>query len=368
MKILYVITKSEFGGAQSVVMSLLEAHVRRGDSVALLTDRNGWLLVEAKKLGVIAYTNRFFSNSKNPITHILALWETKKIIKECNPEIISSHSFAGGVQARLANLWSRPLVHTAHGISFTKGVPLWRKLVSILWEGGLGLICTDALIAVSENDRNTIAQTLPFLSKKLHVIHNGVHIPFQEASFANEKIHIAYVARMAVPKTPWQVLKTFSQLSKNMREKYKITFVGEGNYIARLKSFSMTISSLEVSFVGFKNKEEFYKLNPDILVFTSRWEGFPMVILEAMAFGLPVIASDVGGVREVVDSSVGWLLPKGTHKEISEMKELFTQISENKSILVQKGHNARVRIKNNFTVEKMVEETFTVLDFHAGRK
>ena len=94
--------------------------------------------------------------------------------------------------------------------------------------------------------------------------------------------------------------------------------------------------------------------NADIFVLTSNYEGFPITILEAMSFGLPVIASDVGGVSEIVDNSVGYLIKRGDKEGL---KRALKGLIDNKAIRLEKGNNARKRIEESFTLDKMLSKT-----------
>jgi glycosyltransferase involved in cell wall biosynthesis len=94
--------------------------------------------------------------------------------------------------------------------------------------------------------------------------------------------------------------------------------------------------------------------NADIFVLTSNYEGFPITILEAMSFGLPVIASDVGGVSEIVDNSVGYLIKRGDKEGL---KRALKELIDSKAIRLEKGNNARKRIEESFTLDKMLSKT-----------
>lgn len=364
MRILYVITKSEPGGAQSVVSELIKAHVMRGDGVGLIVDKPGWLTEKALLSGVKVFYNPSFSNSLNPLTHLDALTKTRRAVKSFAPDVISTHSFAGGIQGRLASLGSKvKRVHTLHGVSFTSGTPLWRKMVSVFWEGVLGL-CTDKIVTVSLNDARLVSSYLPFLKKKLVTIHNGVDIPLRSVSFENTPpFTLVYVARMALPKTPWKIIHALEKLPSEIQSQFTLMYVGDGPYLWNLKSEASTrIPHVKVEYTGMLPREEVRDkmLSSHAFIFTSQWEGFPMVILEALACGLPVFASNVGGVSEIVNDEVGMLLDK--EDEVASLERILRRIHAEPEILTQMSSAAREKIKNQFTGEMMTTQTLPVID------
>ena len=97
--------------------------------------------------------------------------------------------------------------------------------------------------------------------------------------------------------------------------------------------------------------------NSDILVLISDYEAFPMVIIEAMSYGLPVVVSSVGGIPEAVNASVGALVSKNNPEDFAkEIKALIL----NKEDREKKGQNARKLIEEKFTINKMLDKTFSV--------
>ena len=364
MRILYVITKSEPGGAQSAVSELIKAHVMRGDNVGLIVDKPGWLTEKAILSGVKVFYNASFSNSVNPFTHIDALTKTYRAIKTFLPDVISTHSFAGGVQGRLASLGSSvKRVHTLHGVSFTSGTPLWRKVVALLWEGVLGLY-THSIVTVSLNDARLTSLYLPFLKKKIITIHNGVDVSLRSVTFENTPPYtLIYVARMAIPKTPWRLIEAMKGLPVEIQSQFNIVFVGDGPYLWNLKSEAkIHIPHVKVEYTGMLPREEIRDkmLSSHAFIFTSQWEGFPMVILEALACGLPVFASNVGGVSEVVDETVGALLD--VKDEVGSLRTHLERITTQSLILSHMSVAAKEKIKTHFTGDMMTKKTLNTID------
>ena len=153
MKILYLITKSEPGGAQTHIYQLSKYFIEKGNQVAIMSYPGGWLEQEAEKLGIEFYPNKYFSNIPNPFKLFKAMEEIKKIVKDFKPDLIACHSTAAGFLGRLAIRNKIPTIFTAHGWAFTKGTPFLRKSIAILIEKVAGKFCSK-IICVSYLDKS----------------------------------------------------------------------------------------------------------------------------------------------------------------------------------------------------------------------
>jgi len=92
----------------------------------------------------------------------------------------------------------------------------------------------------------------------------------------------------------------------------------------------------------------------DVFALISDWEGFPYTIIEAMSCGLPIIASDVGGIREALNNECGILVKRGDQQEI---KHALERLLRNPSLIKEMGRNAKERLEKEFSLDKMLRET-----------
>ncbi|MEZ4114027.1 MAG: glycosyltransferase family 4 protein [Candidatus Paceibacterota bacterium] len=358
MKIVYLITKSEIGGAQSHILELLKEGSRLGFEVSLISSPGGWLENQCVDLNIKFIPNKFFKNSYNPLNLFKSISLVRKIFKKEKPDIIHCHSGGGGFYGRLAAL-GLPVkkVFTVHGWSFRPGAPFFQRVVSFVAELLMKPL-TDKVICVSNYDQNIGINSGVINKKSSIVIHNGVVVP-EISENIDDKINIIFVGRLAPPKRQDIFLKTISLLSSDIKNKINVEILGDGlkrkdieNLCQNLGLQDLTsIESIPTEFMGQKY------FHADILVLISDYEAFPMVIIEAMSYGVPVVTSSVGGIPEVVDSSVGLLIKKNTPEDFANALESLVLNSEERK---QKGINARERIQANFTLEKMLGETFAV--------
>lgn len=359
MKIIYLITKSEIGGAQTHLLGLLKEAVKRGHEVSLISFPGGWLEDQCVDLNIKFIPNKFFKNSYNPLNLFKSISFVRKILKKEKPDIIHCHSGGGGFYGRLAALgFPIKKVFTAHGWSFRPGVPVFQKCISFLAEFLMKSL-TDKVICVSNYDQK-IGLKYGILNKeKSVVVHNGMDIPEDFPKKESEKVNIFFVGRLASPKRQDIFLDSISMLPINLKENISVNIFGggENEEFLRQRSLKLGIESI-VKFNTSLSHESMLKeyKNADILVLVSDYEAFPMVIVEAMSYGLPVIASCVGGIPEVVNNSNGILLQENTKEHL---KDDLISLIENKEKRFFMSENARKTILGNFTLEKMLEKTFT---------
>ncbi len=347
MRILYTITKGEIGGAQVHVLELAKYMKSIGHAVAVVSTPDGWLEYEATKLGVRFYPNSYFGNSFNPFRIKKSFKLIKKFVSEFNPDIVHAHSSFAGVITRLAVKNSVPTIFTAHSFAFTDGASMFRKIIAPISERLVSKY-TSKIICVSEFDRKLALRYRIAPVDKLVTIHNGVADESRDAVRQNLMVS---VGRLAYPKEYKLLIESYKLSGTDM----KLEIIGDGPDRKDIKSFIESLGLTEdVNLLGSLDPEEVReKLSrASAFVLISKHEGLPMTILEAMSAGLPVIASNVGGIPEEIDETCGILVENNT-EEISTAIKLIA-LPEKQKVM---GQSARKRFEENFTLQKFLEKT-----------
>lgn len=353
MTILYLITKSEAGGAQTHVSQLCE-YFRAHHTVVVVAYPGGWLQEECKKLGVEFISNPYFSNAINPFRILKSLFKLRSIVQTVRPDIVHCHSSVAGFLGRLVVRKHIPTICTAHGWGFNTGVGAIQKYGAILAEL-LVRRWTTAVICVSTFVRELGLKHHVISSATSVVIYNGVEITERTPHRTlDHSIRLVFVGRLTAPKRPLLLLQALALCSSEMQKKVCAIIVGEGEQYEQLDRYARTHPELSIELAGSLPRKQVVDVleQSDIFVFLSDWEGFPMTILEAMSVGLPIIASDVGGVGEIVDTENGILLPSN---EVEVVHRALERLVDDVALRESMGRVSYERVQNAFSVDTMLK-------------
>ncbi len=354
MKILYIITRSEVGGAQAVVLAYLR-NLKERVELALVTGEEGFLADEARTLGVSVFVVPSLVPAISPRLDCQATRALYKIIRSYHPDLIHAHSSKAGLLGRLAaNLAGVPSIFTAHGFAFAENARPLRRLIAIPSEWAAAKLGR-AVIAVSYYDAD-LALRRRVVQKNLSVIHNGIpDVPFRSSPHDNSQVNIVMVARFAPPKAHELVLRSLKGSPPN----FNLWFIGDGPTESQVRAEATTLGLAERTvFMGNRRDVPELLSKAHVFVLASRHEGLPISILEAMRAGLPVVASDVGGVRECVrDHDTGFLVQRN---DIEGMRSSLAKLIASPALRQQMGQSGRQLFSTNFTERAMIDKTLEV--------
>ena len=354
MKICYIITTSEFGGATKNLYYLAKHFAKRHEVHVIAGDRL-WLADEAEAAG---YTFHQIPSIVKPIApwkDILATLATTRLFQAIQPDIVHCHSSKTGLIGRMsAKLLNITTVFTAHGWATLKSYGKLRTLVYLAIEKFAAHL-TDCMVCIATSDM-LLAKKL-FACKRFELVYNGIPDTRYLVTKHNQScpLKLCMVARFKHPKTPDVVVAALEVLQAQGIT-MQLTFIGIGPDIEKMKTmFSKSTVAKQVIFFGETSEVERELLNHDIFVLSTKWEGLPISIIEAMRAGLPVIASNVGGNPDLVlDGVTGYLFESGS---VGKLVELFKTINANRNLLQQFGDNGRRRYQELFSEKTMLDKT-----------
>lgn len=352
MKIVQLITRMDtVGGAQIHVRDLASSLKEAGHSVYVVT---GGTTTIYEELTIIHCTSLI--RNLNVVADIHAFLEIRSILKKIRPDVMATHSSKAGIIGRLAG-WSLriPTLFTAHGWSFTEGVVGKKKKMYRMIERLIGRI-SDGVITVSAYDEKLAITHKVLPPEKIKTIHNGVRetVHARVSRHSSDRLTMVMVARFAAPKQQLALLKA---LTKMQQYEWEMVFAGEGPLLQQAQQFVESVGLNErVQFLGNCHDITAILQKSDVFILLSDWEGLPLSILEAMQCGLPIIASDVGGVSEAVrQSENGYIiLPKDEGELVAKLSLLVT----NPTLRLKMGQQSRMLYEKHFTFEQMYEKTF----------
>jgi len=367
VNIVYVITRSDsIGGAHIHVRDLALNLLRAGHTVTVLVGGEGPFAAELAARGIPYRSLRYLVRPIRPGTDLRGLWELRAALAELKLDLVSAHSSKAGWLGRLAaRSLGFPVVFTAHGWAFTEGVPEHKRKIYALAER-LAAPFADRIITVSEYDRALALRYRIAPAHKLVTVHNGMPDvdPTLRACPEAEPVRIVMVARFEPQKDHTTLLCALVGL-KDLA--WELELIGDGPLLERVRAETGRLGLLErVCFLGARKDVAERLAKAQIFVLSSNWEGFPRSILEAMRAGLPVVASDVGGVREaVMEGETGFLVPRG---DVGALRARLRQLIMNASLRVKMGQAGRKRFEEQFTFEHMFKKTLEVYEDVLGIK
>ncbi len=355
MKILYIITQADGGGAQTYVLSL--AKYFQG-AIAAGTE-NDRLFKDALRAELVAYPLSHLKRNINIWNEFSAVWEIRELIKTLRPDIIHLNSSKAGILGSFANIGlGTKVVFTAHGFIFNEPRP-WPIKAFFLALEKIASCYRDHIICVSEADRKAALDFSVIDGNKMSVIYNGITlINFYPASEAKLKLNlnpkkliIGAVANFYKTKGLDILIQAVSLLPANIQEQCQFIIMGAGPEKDALQTLNHQLNT-NIFFAGDINEAAQFILAFDIFVLPSRKEGFPYAILEALQAGLPIVATDVGGVKEALGDA-GVLVPPEDPAKLSQEITALVNNAELRKTLSQKS----LIQSQNFTLEKMLKET-----------
>lgn len=362
LTVLFIITKSEIGGAQTHLMEVVRYMHRAGHDVSVVTGTTGWLTNELAAIGVDYEILPDLVREINPAKDIKTINYICRIMEDKHPDIIHCHSSKAGIVGRIAGaIKNVPAVFTAHGWAFTSGVsPVKRIIYAAIEHMMLGI--TKRVICVSEFDRQLAKRWFLHNYNRIVTVHNGIVDKTFNSNIAREDflpLKLVSVARFSHQKNNMELIRAVEQINKLYSDSLQLNMVGDGPLLSEAQAY-VTSHKLEndVHFLGSRTDVDDILNKNDIFCLISNYEGLPISIIEAMRAGMPIIASDVGGVNELLQDEVnGFLIPRGN---ISELVDKLKYILHHKELIKSMGEASRKIYEEEYTADRMNQKILSV--------
>ncbi|WP_078432583.1 glycosyltransferase family 4 protein [Metabacillus halosaccharovorans] len=302
--------------------------------------------------------------------NIAAFQELKEVINKNDYKIIHCHTPMGGVLTRLAAKQARKngtkVFYTAHGFHFCKGSPVMNWLLYYPIEKGLARF-TDCLITINEEDYN-LAISHRFRANDIEHVH-GVGVDTsrfkpidkedrrerrERFGYKDDDFLMFYAAEFNKNKNQQFLIRALAKI-KDSIPNAKLLLAGEGLLHDSCKKLAAELGvNHMVDFLGYRN--DIVNILPmcDVAVASSLREGLPVNIMEAMACGLPVVATENRGHNElIVNQYNGWTIGlENTH----DLAEKIVLLATEKHLTTTLGKNGRDKIEKTYSVNTIVNE------------
>lgn len=331
-----------YGAAKSLV-TLSKAQRAAGSRVEFLTFAGRNFGAQMEDLGF--KTHRVKVRGKiDPV----AIKQMLDVIKQGHFDVVHTHLSTSSVNGCLAARAAKvPCVATVHGMS-----------------GRLSFAPANHLIGVSNGvKKHLIGQGVP--DEKISVVYNGIEIRSKEdRAQARRRLEIpnhvpvlGTVSRITAMKGIEDAIHAVSQLRGKFPD-LQYVIVGDGDFRANCETLAAKLGIRQaIHFVGYQEDVDSYLAAMDLFVFPSHKEAMGIALVEAMAAGLPAVATEIGGIPEVVTPQTGILVPS---RKPEAFAEAVTQLLTDPSLMAQMGTAAEERAKQVFSISAMESATDAV--------
>jgi glycosyltransferase involved in cell wall biosynthesis len=330
-KILYIITKSIWGGAQKYVHDLATALPKEYGAV-VAGGGHGPMAEKIISAGIPYFEIKAFQRDVNIFKDVWAFFEILFLLLKTKPDVVHvSSAKAGGIAGIAAFILRKQALFTAHGWTFNESRPGW-QIFLIKFFSKITCLFYDKIICVSEFDRQAALKNKTAPAKKLITIHNGI-----------KPEDYNFLERMEKRFT----VGTIGEAIKNKGHKY-------------LREAMKKFADINLNIISSQLDAAKYLKNFDIFVLPSIKEGLPYVLLEAGLAELPVIATNVGGIPEIIENEkTGLLINPAEPKEIIKTIEKLIKDEKLRRTMAQNLHQ---KVLKEFSFEKMLQQTLSAYE------
>lgn len=298
----------------------------------------------------------------NPIYDLSALLKIIFIIIKEKPDLIHCHSAKGGFIGRMAGfITRRKVLYTPHAFSFlSAGNKTKRKFFTCLEKTAR---LNSYLLACSDSEKEMGINTVGYRHDKALVWANSVPMPVtegnSEATKENKYKYICFIGRPCFQKN----LMLMAEIANKVHKKHpEIGFMvlGVGHYSPDLEAVRQKIECLKlndcIKLVPWVSHREAmrYVSNAMFYISTSRYEGLPLSVIEAMALGKCIVATDVPGNNDCVNNGVNGFLVQ--QDDVNMFSEKCIELIEDYKLRELLGHNSKLMFEEKFLIDSRIKE------------
>jgi len=350
MRVVELVNNLEVGGTERLVVDLALALHARGHDVRVVCLRgSGPLATPLEEAGIDVQP---LEKSDGP--SLRTLLDLNRSLRACRADVVHTHNplvhHYGVVAGRLARVPA--IVNTIHGLGNISSPP---GLKEVLYS--LSCRASSRVVAVCGMAERVLARSSVIPRAKLVAINNGIPL---EAFLSctprtvGGQFSFGIVGRLVPVKDHSTLLRAFAQLL-SVRPDCRLEILGDGPLRQTLEETAVRLDIAEfVRFRGYSADVAGFMSRIDCLVLCSVSEGLPLSVLEGMAAALPIVGTDVGGMRDLVEGArCGWLCPPSDPGELA--RALVAAASTGPAELAEMGKRARAHVVAEYSLQRMTE-------------
>jgi glycosyltransferase involved in cell wall biosynthesis len=376
LTVVHVIRSAGTGGVESHVRSLLELMQQRGGRPALVSLAAGPPHQQFVELGcpITTLTDRPSWGWRT----IGCMWHLRRTLRRLSPDIVHLHGarpiFIGSLAARLAGIRGTVCsLHGAHNLMAMREDGTASRLGNLFARvvHGVGFLLCRRIFICAERLRGDVRTCLETVTaghpsaalEKVRVVHLGIDPgPFDNGAPRSVdgagSLVIGTLCRLDEPKKGVRVLLQAAAELEKQGIRVALRIAGEGHSRTMLERAARDLQLDDCRFLGFVDDAAAFYATLDVFVLPSFSEGFPLVNLEAMAAGIPVVTTDVGGAAEaVLDNECGYVVPPGDPEALAAaLRRLAADPGRRRTF----GAAGALRVRQQFSLSVMFSRLLAV--------
>ena len=377
-RVLFIITLNEIGGAQRFISSLVNnLSPEKYDIIVAAGDNSTGDFLKSFKDPIRTHLIKNLKRNPNLFTDVKSIFEIRGLIKNTKPEVVflnsSKAGFIGSLAARsfeVSKFQSFKVIYRIGGWTFNDPWPKWKKWLWIQLER-VSSKWKDIIIVNNKNDFDQAEKLKIKPKEKVVLVHNGLDaykmefLPKEEARLKLSEIISKNSGQLPLAKNiigtianlyPTKGLQSLIAAAEKFKDNKEIAFViiGDGpekaNYKLQIINYKLED---KVKLIGQIENASKYLTAFDVFVLPSVKEGFPWALIEAMSAKLPVIATNVGAIPEILeDGKNGLMVEPGKPDQIAE--KINTILADDR-LRLELGIQAHQTVLFKFSLDKMVK-------------
>lgn len=349
IKVMQIIPDLGIGGAEIMVENLSLQLTKKGFDVKIISlyNHNSAITerLEKNNIQVIYLDKKLGFDWKIAV-------RLYKLMKEYQPDVVHTHLYAASYGISASVIAKVPIkVHTIHNLA-TKEFSKINRIINKVFYHYYGVVP----VSISPLIKQTVRKEYRLAENSVAMIYNGIDLkkslPKADYAFNNEKINIIHIGSFKEQKNHIGLLRSFKIVCDQFPNT-NLRLIGTGELEEQIRNCVRTLKlENNVEFLGLKANVFSFLNSADIFVFPSLWEGMPISLIEAMATGLPIVATGVGGIPDMIENNISGLIVDVNNENISEALIKLINSAELRERL---GGKARIAAES-FSSNKMASE------------